>query len=112
MSTQNFLKCFEYLGHIVLKRLLLPDESGEGEKTRHLVTVITGDVRHAGTDANVFLEIIGKHGRTGEIKLDDEKNNFERNMTDMFKVSFSFTSDTERSGKFKARSSQVQIIAL
>ncbi len=62
------------------------DESLESEKTRYQVTVITGDRKYAGTDANVFLEMIGKDGRSGEVELDDEKNNFERAMTDVFKV--------------------------
>ncbi len=51
------------------------------------MTVETGDVKYAGTDANIYLNICGKNSRTGEIKLDDNKNNFERGQTDEFKVS-------------------------
>ena len=50
------------------------------------VTVVTGDVRGAGTDANVYLMIMGKLGKTRDVLLDDNKNNFERGMTDKFKV--------------------------
>ena len=56
------------------------------EKTRYEVAVVTGDRKYAGTDANVYVEIMGKHGKTGEIKLDDNKNNFEKGQTDIFKV--------------------------
>ena len=48
--------------------------------------MVTGDRKYAGTDASVYLEITGKHGKTGEIKLDDNKNNFEKGQTDIFKV--------------------------
>ena len=56
------------------------------EKTRYEVAVVTGDRKYAGTDANVYMEIMGKHGKTGEIKLDDNNNNFEKGQTDIFKV--------------------------
>ena len=66
--------------------VLLLDENSEAEKTRYEVTVVTGDCRYAGTDANVYMEMVGKHGKTGEIKLDDNKNNFEKGQSDVFKV--------------------------
>ena len=49
--------------------------------------VKTGDVRFAGTDANVFIQMSGANGMTPKIKLDDAKNNFERDMVDNFDVS-------------------------
>lgn len=45
------------------------------------VSVRTGDMYRAGTDANVFLTIYGDLGDTGERKLaksDNNKNKFER----------------------------------
>lgn len=45
------------------------------------VTVRTGDMYGAGTDANVFLTIYGDLGDTGERKLaksENNKNKFER----------------------------------
>lgn len=45
------------------------------------VTVRTGDMYRAGTDANVFLTIYGDLGDTGERKLaksESNKNKFER----------------------------------
>lgn len=45
------------------------------------VKVHTGDVRGAGTDANVFLNIYGMNGDSGERELrkSDNLNKFERN---------------------------------
>lgn len=45
------------------------------------VTVTTGDVYGAGTDANVFITIYGDMGDSGERKLSQSENNrnkFER----------------------------------
>ncbi len=45
------------------------------------VKVVTGDVWGAGTDANVFLNMYGEYGDTGERALKDSNNinKFERN---------------------------------
>ena len=50
------------------------------------VEVKTGDVRGAGTDANVYIEIYGENGNSGRHILDGPGNNFERNKTDVFGV--------------------------
>ena len=72
------------------------------EKTRYEVAVVTGDRKYAGTDANVYLEITGKHGKTGEIKLDDNKNNFEKGQTDIFKVGRSLCNSPNYSFRYFA----------
>ena len=46
---------------------------------RYVVSTYTGSVRGAGTDANVFVTIFGSNGDTGDRRLDNNKNNFERN---------------------------------
>ena len=48
------------------------------------ITVKTGDKFGAGTDANIFLTIVGSRGTTGEHKLNDliSGNAFERDQTD------------------------------
>ena len=49
--------------------------------------MVTGDVRHAGTDANVSLVIYGENGDSGELKLEKSlthQNKFERGETDEF----------------------------
>ena len=38
----------------------------------------TGNVRGAGTDANVYITVFGKDGDSGQHKLNSSKNNFER----------------------------------
>jgi hypothetical protein len=50
--------------------------------------VFTGDKSGAGTDANVLLTIYGMSGDSGERELrkSDNRNKFERNQVDTFKV--------------------------
>ena len=50
-----------------------------GEYTVHMYT---GDVFQAGTDANVFINVYGEKGDTGERRMKDSETNmnkFERN---------------------------------
>jgi hypothetical protein len=54
---------------------------------KYKVTVYTGDVDNAGTDANVHIVLYGEKGNSGQPhKLDNSKNNFERNSVDEFFV--------------------------
>lgn len=53
---------------------------------QYKIAVRTGDVRGAGTDANVFAQIFGENGDTGERKLEASGNNFERGHTDTFGI--------------------------
>jgi len=48
------------------------------------ITVVTGDRRGAGTDANVYIVLYGTQGDSGDRKLESGGNNFERNQTDVF----------------------------
>lgn len=50
------------------------------------VTVVTGEVFAAGTDAKVLLQIYGEEGKTEVIQLKSRSNNFERGTTEIFKV--------------------------
>lgn len=53
------------------------------------MSVKTGDVRGASTDANVFIKIFGTDGDTGTLKLrssENTSNKFERGRRDMFKM--------------------------
>ncbi|PAA79474.1 hypothetical protein BOX15_Mlig008366g2 [Macrostomum lignano] len=59
------------------------------DKLTYNVSVKTGDVSGAGTDANVFLNIFGDKGETGERQLKASEaafNKFERNRTDLFRI--------------------------
>uniref|UniRef100_A0A3P8UHJ0 Lipoxygenase homology PLAT domains 1 n=1 Tax=Cynoglossus semilaevis TaxID=244447 RepID=A0A3P8UHJ0_CYNSE len=50
------------------------------------VTVVTGDVRAGGTNANVFCQIYGDAGKTEVLALLSRSNNFERNTVEIFKI--------------------------
>ena len=55
--------------------------------TSYKVDVTTGDLNGSGTDANVFLIILGEYGDSGEIALKNSetyKDKFERGHTDVF----------------------------
>ena len=47
-------------------------------ETKYKISVFTGDKRAAGTDADVKMTLYGKFGDSGDWKLDNKENNFER----------------------------------
>ncbi|XP_069906347.1 lipoxygenase homology domain-containing protein 1 isoform X3 [Oryctolagus cuniculus] len=51
---------------------------------KYEVKVYTGDVIGAGTDADVYINIFGEYGDTGERRLENEKDNFEKGAEDKF----------------------------
>ncbi|KAL5009405.1 hypothetical protein ScPMuIL_014986 [Solemya velum] len=65
-------------------RKSVPTELTIGTKITYNIEVHTGTKKYAGTDANVFIKMCGSKGTTKKIGLDDEKNNFERDMWDRF----------------------------
>ncbi|XP_054895001.1 lipoxygenase homology domain-containing protein 1 [Poeciliopsis prolifica] len=65
---------------------IYPSEILEVEQLMNYeVTVVTGDVMFAGTNARVFIQIYGEKGKTETITLENRSNNFERNTTEIFK---------------------------
>jgi len=50
------------------------------------ITVWTGNVRGAGTDSNVFMQMYGEGGKTEEFMLRNRTDNFEQGQVDKFKV--------------------------
>lgn len=50
----------------------------------YVVVTKTANVSGAGTDANVYVQLYGKLGRTGFIELETRSDNFERNSVDAF----------------------------
>jgi hypothetical protein len=50
------------------------------------VVVYTSDLRGAGTDANVSVELLGAQERSGPLRLDTSADNFERGRRDVFSV--------------------------
>ncbi|XP_075441794.1 lipoxygenase homology domain-containing protein 1 isoform X2 [Ascaphus truei] len=78
-----------------LSRTLTPDSKSalhqldgkKGDHTVYEVVTITGDVRGAGTDANVFVTLFGEFGITPKIHLTSKSRTaFERTKTDVFRV--------------------------
>jgi hypothetical protein len=52
--------------------------------SKYTISVKTGDIRGAGTDANVFIILYGDQGDSGKRKLEGSGNKFERDQTDTF----------------------------
>lgn len=46
----------------------------------------TSDIKNAGTDATIFFQIYGDKGKSDEMKLDNNSDNFETGQTDKFMV--------------------------
>lgn len=71
-----------------ISRLLLGTKSLDNVQSAHkyVISTHTGDVRGAGTDANVYITLFSKNGSSTEMKLNDSKNNFERKKVDTFNV--------------------------
>uniref|UniRef100_A0A3Q3AH36 Lipoxygenase homology PLAT domains 1a n=1 Tax=Kryptolebias marmoratus TaxID=37003 RepID=A0A3Q3AH36_KRYMA len=65
---------------------IYPSEVLDIEKINYEITVATGDVRAAGTNANVFCQIYGEEGKTEVLTLKNRSNNFERGTTEIFKI--------------------------
>uniref|UniRef100_A0A8D3DQI5 Lipoxygenase homology PLAT domains 1 n=1 Tax=Scophthalmus maximus TaxID=52904 RepID=A0A8D3DQI5_SCOMX len=53
---------------------------------KYIVSVFTADMKGSGTDADVFLNVFGENGDTGERRLDSDKDNFERGSEDKFTI--------------------------
>jgi hypothetical protein len=63
-----------------------PGTAALAKPRQYTVTVRTGDVRGAGTDAAVFLTLYGTAGNSGALALENSKDNFERGQVDRFTV--------------------------
>ncbi|XP_052229243.1 lipoxygenase homology domain-containing protein 1-like isoform X2 [Dreissena polymorpha] len=76
----------------IVRELIPTDESGRPlkgglEETVYNVHIFTGNISGAGTDSNVFLNIYGQNGDTGEREMKDSSthgNKFEKNQEDVF----------------------------
>jgi hypothetical protein len=64
--------------------------------TTYRVTVVTGTVEGAGTDANVYITLFGGNGNSGERQLDNARDNFERGQTDVFALEMADLGDIRR----------------
>ncbi|TRZ03142.1 hypothetical protein DNTS_014536 [Danionella cerebrum] len=85
-ACNNWLSRAEGDGLFVRDLLGSPDPMDMPKYNKYVVSVFTADVKGSGTDADVFLNIFGEHGDTGERRLDNDKNNFERATEDKFTI--------------------------
>ena len=54
--------------------------------TEYSISIHTGTVHKSGTGAKVFIKLYGENGRTEDIRLDNQENNFENGQTDTFLI--------------------------
>ena len=64
--------------------------------TTYRITVVTGTPDGAGTDANVYLTLLGTRGNGGERQLNNFENNFERGRTDVFSLEMEDLGEIDR----------------
>jgi len=48
--------------------------------------IFTSDIKGAGTDAQVFLQIYGELGKSDEMKMENNSDSFEQGQVDKFMV--------------------------
>ncbi|XP_059360394.1 lipoxygenase homology domain-containing protein 1-like [Carassius carassius] len=67
---------------------LLPEDNEELEENTYEVHIFTGNMMGAGSDANVFINIYGENGDTGErpLRKSSHLNKFERGQEDTFSI--------------------------
>uniref|UniRef100_A0A8B9L5M6 Lipoxygenase homology domains 1b n=1 Tax=Astyanax mexicanus TaxID=7994 RepID=A0A8B9L5M6_ASTMX len=85
-ACNNWLSKKEGDGLFVRDLLGTVDPSDMPKYNKYVVSVFTADVKGSGTDADVFINIFGETGDTGERRLDNDKNNFERGTEDKFTI--------------------------
>eukprot|EP00727_Mastigamoeba_balamuthi_P010665 m51a1_g6220 hypothetical protein (2032) ;mRNA; r:217273-223689 len=73
----------------------LADGQGQG-LVAYTVTTVTGDRSGAGTDANVFVNLVGSAGESGKRDLRGPGNLFERNKSDTFELQCPDLGDLQR----------------
>uniref|UniRef100_A0A8C1WTB9 Lipoxygenase homology domains 1b n=1 Tax=Cyprinus carpio TaxID=7962 RepID=A0A8C1WTB9_CYPCA len=67
---------------------LLPEDNEELEENTYEVHIFTGNMMGAGSDANVFINLYGENGDTGErpLRKSSHLNKFERGQEDTFSI--------------------------
>jgi hypothetical protein len=73
-------------GDYKIERDLLVNGEAGPSAASYRIMVITGNVRGAGTDADVFITIVGEKGKVDRELLSNNKDNFERGRVDNFGV--------------------------
>ncbi|XP_037833937.1 lipoxygenase homology domain-containing protein 1-like [Kryptolebias marmoratus] len=85
-SCNNWLSRVEGDSLYVRDLLATMDPMDMPKYNKYVVSVFTADLKGSGTDADVFINIFGEFGDTGERRLDSDKNNFEKGTEDKFTI--------------------------
>ncbi|XP_028851636.1 lipoxygenase homology domain-containing protein 1 isoform X2 [Denticeps clupeoides] len=85
-ACNNWLSKDEGDGVFIRDLLGTSDPMEMPKYNKYVVSVFTADTKGSGTDADVFINIFGELGDTGERRLDNDKNNFERGTEDKFTI--------------------------
>jgi hypothetical protein len=67
--------------------------------TTYIISVVTSDIKNAGTDAAVYIQLYGDKNDSGKVPLETSKSNknkFERNQTDVFEIKESDVGDIRK----------------
>jgi hypothetical protein len=72
-------------GTMLVREMSVRDESA-GTMTEYAIEFNTSDIPMAGTDAEVYVNIIGSKGDTGEIHIESVRSDFERGDINTFNV--------------------------
>ena len=63
------------------------EQQATATETMYTITVVTGNLRGAGTSSKVSVNIFGEKGETGDRSLENARDNFARGKTDSFEIS-------------------------
>ncbi|MED6234118.1 Lipoxygenase y domain-containing protein 1, partial [Ataeniobius toweri] len=85
-ACNNWLSREEGDGLYVRDLLASMDQMDMPKYNKYVVSIFTADMKASGTDADVFINIFGEFGDTGERRLDSDKNNFEKGKEDKFTI--------------------------
>ncbi|XP_041854417.1 lipoxygenase homology domain-containing protein 1 isoform X1 [Melanotaenia boesemani] len=85
-ACNNWLSKVEGDGLFVRDLLGSMDPMDMPKYNKYIVSVLTADLKGSGTDADVFINIFGEFGDSGERRLDSDKNNFEKGTEDKFTI--------------------------
>uniref|UniRef100_A0A8C4HE08 Lipoxygenase homology domains 1b n=1 Tax=Dicentrarchus labrax TaxID=13489 RepID=A0A8C4HE08_DICLA len=85
-ACNNWLSKVEGDGLYIRDLLGSMDPMDMPKYNKYIVSVFTADIKGSGTDADVFINIFGEFGDTGERRLDNDKNNFEKGTEDKFTI--------------------------
>uniref|UniRef100_A0A4W6CJK4 Lipoxygenase homology PLAT domains 1 n=1 Tax=Lates calcarifer TaxID=8187 RepID=A0A4W6CJK4_LATCA len=85
-ACNNWLSKVEGDGLYIRDLLGSMDPMDMPKYNKYAVSVFTADIKGSGTDADVFINIFGEFGDTGERRLDNDKNNFEKGTEDKFTI--------------------------